>query len=351
MLNPTIGRFLSEDPAEDDPNQYRHVRNNPVNDADPSGLWTEEGVVRAYERVFKDSPEAMAALFIVLSHFELEQADYWADDYGPPDFERGVIPIARTAWFGSERSNENAADQLYEVMWRYFPELGLPRTWSRLAYDLPVGATKTAIGGVGAVVLGAGAVVDPEPVTKVAAAGGAVVSADFAVEGVTQMIGTGGAGGISLIQEAAGWYGRTVAGEEGEITARRAMGVAQFAFGLAGGLTKSNIGTTKFQSKNLRGSLADLKAAGIQDLQSIRSGSQALQAAFKRYKARFLEGLRTGPIRRVGTPRSGVKEVPIRDLEPLHVVPRPGKPANYIDDLAAGIAKDGYNVGTTGVVY
>jgi RHS repeat-associated protein len=32
------GRFLSEDPAEDDLNTYRHVRNNPLNESDPSGL-------------------------------------------------------------------------------------------------------------------------------------------------------------------------------------------------------------------------------------------------------------------------------------------------------------------------
>ncbi|WLD13371.1 RHS repeat-associated core domain-containing protein [Planctellipticum variicoloris] len=35
---PSQGRFLSEDPLDDDANTYRYVRNNPVNAVDPSGL-------------------------------------------------------------------------------------------------------------------------------------------------------------------------------------------------------------------------------------------------------------------------------------------------------------------------
>lgn len=35
---PSQGRFLSEDPLDDDANAYRYVRNNPVNAVDPSGL-------------------------------------------------------------------------------------------------------------------------------------------------------------------------------------------------------------------------------------------------------------------------------------------------------------------------
>jgi RHS repeat-associated protein len=36
--DPHAGRFLSEDPAEDDPNLYRYVGNSPLNYTDPSGL-------------------------------------------------------------------------------------------------------------------------------------------------------------------------------------------------------------------------------------------------------------------------------------------------------------------------
>jgi RHS repeat-associated protein len=39
-FDPTSGRFLSEDPAEDDLNLYAYVQNNPVNFVDPLGLYT-----------------------------------------------------------------------------------------------------------------------------------------------------------------------------------------------------------------------------------------------------------------------------------------------------------------------
>jgi len=42
MYSTTIGRFTSEDPAEDDLNLYRYVQNNPINREDPSGL--QEGM-------------------------------------------------------------------------------------------------------------------------------------------------------------------------------------------------------------------------------------------------------------------------------------------------------------------
>jgi uncharacterized protein RhaS with RHS repeats len=40
MYDPTVGRFLTEDPSGlgPDPNDYRYVRNSPTNATDPSGL-------------------------------------------------------------------------------------------------------------------------------------------------------------------------------------------------------------------------------------------------------------------------------------------------------------------------
>jgi uncharacterized protein RhaS with RHS repeats len=49
MYDPTIGRFLSEDPSGfdgGDPNLYRYVGNDPVNHTDPNGLF-QAGKVRA----------------------------------------------------------------------------------------------------------------------------------------------------------------------------------------------------------------------------------------------------------------------------------------------------------------
>jgi hypothetical protein len=37
--------------------------------------------------------------------------------------------------------------------------------------------------------------------------------------------------------------------------------------------------------------------------------------------------------------------VPLDQLVPLHAVPRPGKPPNYIDDLARSICTHGYRMG------
>jgi len=51
-----------------------------------------------------------------------------------------------------------------------------------------------------------------------------------------------------------------------------------------------------------------------------------------------------GPVPRVGTARPGVVEVPLADLHPLHRVPRPRRPPNYIQDLANKIRMNGYDL-------
>ena len=49
-------------------------------------------------------------------------------------------------------------------------------------------------------------------------------------------------------------------------------------------------------------------------------------------------------INRVGTPRQGVVEVPLDQLNPLHLVPRPGMPPNHIQNLATNVKANGYNL-------
>jgi hypothetical protein len=56
-------------------------------------------------------------------------------------------------------------------------------------------------------------------------------------------------------------------------------------------------------------------------------------------------GGHSSSVRRVGTPRPGVVEVPLADLHPLHPVPRPGVPLNHIPDLANSIRTNGYDLG------
>lgn len=56
-------------------------------------------------------------------------------------------------------------------------------------------------------------------------------------------------------------------------------------------------------------------------------------------------GSPTPSVKRVGNARPGIVEVPLADLNPLHPVPRPGKPPNYIADLANKIKTNGYDLG------
>ncbi len=57
-----------------------------------------------------------------------------------------------------------------------------------------------------------------------------------------------------------------------------------------------------------------------------------------------MAGLPGGPVARVGISRPGVAEVPLADLNPLHPVPRPGRPRNYIQHLAGQIRANGYDL-------
>lgn len=52
----------------------------------------------------------------------------------------------------------------------------------------------------------------------------------------------------------------------------------------------------------------------------------------------------TNSISRVGKTKKSVTEINLNELNPLHEVPRPGKPTTYIQDLAESMLKNGYDV-------
>ena len=67
------------------------------------------------------------------------------------------------------------------------------------------------------------------------------------------------------------------------------------------------------------------------------------QPAF--YLTDFTEKCNGWPmISRVGTPRQGVTEVSLDQLNPLYSVPRPGMPPNHIQNLASTIKANGYDL-------
>lgn len=53
---------------------------------------------------------------------------------------------------------------------------------------------------------------------------------------------------------------------------------------------------------------------------------------------------RDGSVKRVGANSNEITEVPLDEIKPIHPVPRPGKPAGYIDNLASSIQVDGFDL-------
>ncbi|MCP4346294.1 MAG: hypothetical protein GY795_12305, partial [Desulfobacterales bacterium] len=289
LYDPDIARFVSQDAYLGEPgvppsvHRYTYAYSNPLFYTDPTGNYTEEGVFNAFFKRYSDNEKAMEALFTVFGvwGFHLEQADFRFDDFDMPDFEAGTVPIARHTWITAERTDANAADQLYEVLYEFFPEFGLPRSGYRAAWDIPVGLGKTAVGGVGVFSFGAAAAGDPEPFTKAGFAGAAIASGSWAVEGWNQMWGFGP---VNPIQEGAGWYGRSVAGPEGEMWARRMTALSQFSLGMVGGMGGTNIGTAKFNFKNFKSWGGTAKGALKADY---TAAAQALKSIYKKWIASY----------------------------------------------------------------
>ena len=241
--SPLLGKFISPDPLDyvDGMNVYAYVNGNTANLNDPMGLWSEKGVIEAFQRKHGDNPKAMEALFLVMlgRGYRLRQSMFWYDDWDV-DHARKRIEINSYAWGLWRRTDENAADQLYQVLADEFYGLtDLPESWGGMGRRVGGGVAKAAGGGLsigGGVLLGAAP--DPTFLTKVGAVGAITFGANTATEGLTQVCRR--EGGINVIGEVAGAYGQYVGGDEGELYARRAVSVAGFAFELAsvGGYSK-----------------------------------------------------------------------------------------------------------------
>ena len=149
---PEWGVWPQPDPdiRADDPNgcwNYVAFENDPQDHTDPLGLWTEAGLIEAYVEEYGDNQKAMDALVIVLSLYRLEHGDFKLDDWGV-DHKAGVIRIASTWWFGSERPNANAASQLYQVLAdEFFGLADLPETWGGMGRRVGGGGLKAVGGG------------------------------------------------------------------------------------------------------------------------------------------------------------------------------------------------------------
>jgi hypothetical protein len=65
MYDPTVGRFFTEDPSDfeaGDLNLYRYVKNDPLNNTDPTGLYSYSGVLNTTFNLQSYAPSVMADL-------------------------------------------------------------------------------------------------------------------------------------------------------------------------------------------------------------------------------------------------------------------------------------------------
>ena len=108
-----------------DSNLYRYVNNAPTNFTDPSGLWTQDGMIREYKRLYPEESEAFLKAaeefrITIKSDSNRNWVDAWKF-YNEPG-KRNTIEIAERAgpWilFGQdwERTDENAAEQLHRAL-------------------------------------------------------------------------------------------------------------------------------------------------------------------------------------------------------------------------------------------
>jgi hypothetical protein len=117
MLDPSIGRWTSEDPLlfdAGDPNLYRYVGNNPTNFTDPSGLIEFDPLAYFKERV-KSAPGRV-----------LDNVTNWAAQKitAPVQY---AAQTAKGAWDGVQTRVQGAVDQAAATVTRVEMEVAVAR--------------------------------------------------------------------------------------------------------------------------------------------------------------------------------------------------------------------------------
>lgn len=132
--DPSIGRFITEDPARDGLNWYVYCRNNPIRYIDPTGYITEEEQ-KMYESG-KMAPMAYSHLMNLtyqwyLADDESSKAKYhqWAEDFRANDYKttNGVFPNVDA---GIEYMPSAPTDSITKEQHFFRNELNLQFSWS-----------------------------------------------------------------------------------------------------------------------------------------------------------------------------------------------------------------------------
>ena len=241
-FDPSINQFISEDPigfAAGDANLRRYVGNSNPNATDPSGLWTRNGVMRAFRERYGNDRKAMAGLQSVLAAgYSIEQgSQLWHHDWDVDHGSRKIYISDDSGWL-FEKSNENAAAQLYQALSdELFEYTELPESWGGLGRRIGGAGLKT-VGGGFAATGGAVLCLAPEPIlTKVGGGGAVVFGTSTFIDGVTSFGNR--RGGFNPANEGYRAYVGAVAGREPTATEQAFFSGGGMAFELAGGLGHS----------------------------------------------------------------------------------------------------------------
>jgi RHS repeat-associated protein len=138
-----VGRFTSEDPLGDGlSNPYEFADNDPTNASDPSGLWTSQGMMMEFAKQYGNKGrQLLAAAVIAGVTIRSDGNRNWTNAW-TYNSETKVIEIAERVgpWiiggWDYERSDANAARQLYRALDANFSESWLSRRLENLGSHL-----------------------------------------------------------------------------------------------------------------------------------------------------------------------------------------------------------------------